>query len=534
MAGHIGDLLFESWHCGCLWRKNQQRLDLPAVASIPRLGPCSRSTALVSCSPAHGVGMQELPPLSVGTPQVEVACGSSQMPLNTLIARRARTAKVLMPQEEFTKLQLPAVKFTNTLTASLSVHSSESGGSNTSSADTATLSSICKRRGVEQLQIRAPPPQVVKVPCKLDVSLRQTSASSSLDSVSTGSLMSDTPSSLLPSDLSMDEWGFITCEFLGAGSMGSVYKVVQRSGNQEFAAKHVCDSEYIRELREEYELMKMLCHDNIIRPTQFYERYGDAWLCMELCKDGSVEDRIVRHGAFQEQVATVLAKHLLEGLNYLCGKRIVHRDIKPMNLLLSKGETHLKIADFNCAKRLGCHRGNSAMLSERGTQLYAAPELRLGLQWNERIDVWACGLCIFMLLRAQQPLDLTQRRSARLLQQGCLPCVDWGAISNSMANLVRQCLTVEMRDRPSPMELLEHCVLSGSKQAALSGTTKGESLAPSLAACGILMLGSDTRPCSSSQHQAGHLQALRDLAARRYLRVEGWNHSSCKAWTSPI
>merc|ERR1719189_2733041 len=135
-----------------------------------------------------------------------------------------------------------------------------------------------------------------------------------------------------------------------------------------------------------------------------------------------------------------------------------------MNLLLSKGETHLKIADFNCAKRLGCHSGSSAMLSERGTQLYAAPELKMGLQWNERIDVWACGLCIFMLLEARQPFVLTKRQSARYLQQGGQPWVDWGATSKSMANLVRQCLTVEMRDRPTPVELLQHRVL----QAALS------------------------------------------------------------------
>jgi len=530
MISHISDVLFELWQGCCLWRKNyQQRVEAPAVTGITRLGgPCSRNADLASSFSAKGAGKQDLPPLLVGTPEMKFAHDTSQVTLNEMVSRRARFARVLMPQS------FGSVRCPNALTKSSSLSSPESGGGGASSTGPANLSSICKRRGVEQLQIRAPSPQVVKVPNNLETSLRQTSTSSSHGDDSTRSLMSDTPSSVSLSDLSMDEWGFVTGAFLGAGSMGSVYKVVQRSDNQEFAAKHVCEPEPIRELREEYELMQMLCHDNIVRPTQLYERCGDAWLCMELCKDGSVEDRIVRHGAFQEHVATVLTKHLLEGLNYLSGKRIVHRDIKPMNLLLSKGETHLKIADFSCAKRLGCHRGSSAMLSERGTQLYAAPELRLGLQWNERIDVWACGLCIFMLLRARQPLELTKRRSARLLQQRCLSSIDWGAISKSMANLVRQCLTVEMRDRPSPMELLEHCVFSGPKQAALLGTTKGESLATSLGACGILMLSSDANPCSSPQHRACHLQALRDLAARRYFRVEGWDHSSYKAWTSPI
>merc|ERR1712129_301869 len=101
-----------------------------------------------------------------------------------------------------------------------------------------------------------------------------------------------------------------------------------------------------------------------------------------------------------------------------------------MNLLLAdENKTTLKIADFNSAKLLHSGGRSSVMLSARGTQLYVAPELRFGLQWNERVDVWASGLCIYFMCCAQQPFSSASRRNARLLQQGYLPVVDWCTLS---------------------------------------------------------------------------------------------------------
>jgi len=247
---------------------------------------------------------------------------------------------------------------------------------------------------------------------------------------------------------------------------------------------------------------------------------------MELCRGGSIEDRIMRDGPLPEPVVINLAKQLLAGLNYLHCKRVVHRDIKPMNLLmLHEDTTRLKISDFNTARQLGSPAGCSMMLSARGTQLYAAPELALGLQWNERVDVWASGLSLFYMLRAEHPFPSTKRRHVRLLQKRCLPRVDWGTISKWMCNLLRLCLTVEMRDRPVPMELLEHYVFS---HADAADPARGKCSEPTtLAACGLLMhcKGAVDKP-SRSPHQ----QAMWDLAKWRYLCLEGEALSSCSTW----
>jgi len=407
---------------------------------------------------------------------------------------------------------------------------------------------LCARRGMDQLRICAPPHTVPKVHDILGNRSEPTSPTPSIHSLSTEILKSDEPCSPSLTDVSVDEWEFDKGELLGTGSMASVYRVTRRSDCQDFAAKHVHSShpEQLQALRDECSLLQKLCHESIVCAIQRFESCMDAWFCMELCKGGTVEERVKQHGAFSEQVAIRLTRQLLEGLDYLHSVRVVHCDIKPMNLLLVHDDaTRLKIADFNCATQLNTHSGSSIMLSVCGTQLYAAPELRFGLLWNERVDVWAAGLSIFFMLRSKQPFNSASRQNAHMLQQGCLPHIAWGAISKCMANLVQQCLVVEMRDRPSPMELLEHRIFSGSNTASMEARAENACRAGIandwfcqcpvafwLASCGILMQRPSTA-CPAAR-QSPCQPTVQDLALRRYLRIEGGMHSSVKAWTSPI
>merc|ERR1719491_131312 len=139
---------------------------------------------------------------------------------------------------------------------------------------------------------------------------------------------------------------------------------------------------------------------------------------MELCNRSSLEQFVARNEPFNEVEIRPFFHQLIQAVHYLHKKRIVHRDLKPDNILLS-GEAckpgdgvqslpdKLKISDFNSAKRIGDGQGSSAMLSFRGTRLYSAPELLLGKVWNERVDIWACGLCLHYAVLAELPFDCT-------------------------------------------------------------------------------------------------------------------------------
>lgn len=252
--------------------------------------------------------------------------------------------------------------------------------------------------------------------------------------------------------------GYDGSELIGSGSVSKVYKVARRSDQRAFAAKHVCvrDEEVQRLARAEYTIMTGLRHDSIVVAESLYENGVDLWIFMEWCADGCVQSHVGRAGAMAEEKGQPLLLQLVEGVDYLHQKRIVHRDLKPDNLYLHGGATALKIGDFNSAKRLESGDNSTAMLTQRGTPLYMAPEVRFSQQWNERVDVWAIGLCAFFMLEASLPFDAENSKAVEALRSGSLPEITWGGVSKYGKNMILQCLEVDMRQRPAPMELKRH------------------------------------------------------------------------------
>lgn len=116
------------------------------------------------------------------------------------------------------------------------------------------------------------------------------------------------------------------------------------------------------------------------------------------------------------------------------------------------------------------------MLTHRGTQGYYAPEIVLGRCWNERVDIWALGLCLFFMMRTVLPFNVMKAQVQASFIDGFLPEVDWGNVAIEHQSLIEQCLAVDMRDRPPAMELKQHPVLKDQDMAirrrlsALSGT----------------------------------------------------------------
>lgn len=250
-------------------------------------------------------------------------------------------------------------------------------------------------------------------------------------------------------------------EALGSGTIAYVRKAVRKHDGKPVALKFIrSEDEEVRMFaKEEYTLMSTMRHDNIASVEGLHEEPTRLIICMELCCC-SLQGHVADRGVFQESAAVPMYKHLALGVNFLHQKRIVHRDIKPDNLLLQKTQAQeayiLKISDFNSAKQIGVGPGSSIMLSERGTCFYSAPELRFGRIWNERVDIWASGMCFYFMRRGQAPLDVLHTSHRQMLLSGRLPDMSWSGFSDMARNLIQQCLTVEMRDRPSAMELVLH------------------------------------------------------------------------------
>lgn len=199
---------------------------------------------------------------------------------------------------------------------------------------------------------------------------------------------------------------------LGKGQYATVYRAEDLEDSKKIVAiKHLrllSDSERTHlggstnDLREA-EILSSLAHPNIIRLISSFNDGPQKTLIME-CMDFSLEDVITDKRSLPQFLLSHIMYYLLHvthGLAYLHKEKVVHRDLKPNNVLLNvKGD--VKIADFGCSKRY-CH-SDPRYTKQRGSRTYLPPEVLLCSSLvNETVDLWALG-CISAEFYTRKPL----------------------------------------------------------------------------------------------------------------------------------
>mmetsp|Transcript_51620 Transcript_51620/g.160154 ORF Transcript_51620/g.160154 Transcript_51620/m.160154 type:complete len:508 (+) Transcript_51620:47-1570(+) len=203
---------------------------------------------------------------------------------------------------------------------------------------------------------------------------------------------------------------------LGSGSFGQVREAAVRgSPSQEVRAVKMIESDnddgewsnhaiFVREV----DLLQQICHENIIRYYDFYEDKHFLYVVMELCKGGEVFAKIIELKRFSEKNAAHLGRQMLSAIEYIHKLNICHRDVKAENFMLAEPSIHsvVKMIDFGMA----CKYERGDVLSELcGSPHYLAPEL-IGQKYNYLVDVWACGVLLYLLMYGHYPYDAKQPR----------------------------------------------------------------------------------------------------------------------------
>lgn len=190
--------------------------------------------------------------------------------------------------------------------------------------------------------------------------------------------------------------GYIIVKFIGAGGMGTVWKV-NRNGI-DYALK-ICTSaeeDHIKRLKREYRLMRNLNHPFVLKAIEDGVYDGSYYFVMELA-EGSLED-VVEAGISTKQKFEY-ARQICEGVYYIHDSGQSHRDIKPANILIKGGV--IKIADFGLGKFV--NRDSTTLTSTtetRGTYGYDAPELHDDGKFKEgstAVDIFALGCTLYFM-----------------------------------------------------------------------------------------------------------------------------------------
>ncbi|KAK2657765.1 hypothetical protein Ddye_010817 [Dipteronia dyeriana] len=204
---------------------------------------------------------------------------------------------------------------------------------------------------------------------------------------------------------------------IGSGSFSVVWHARHRVHGTEVAIKEIATGRLNKKLQEslmsEIFILKRINHRNIIRLHDIIEVPGKINIVLEYCRGGDLSMYIQRHRCVQEETAKQFMQQLADGLQVLRDNNLIHRDLKPQNLLLTTDDNNavLKIADFGFARSLQ-PRGLAETLC--GSPLYMAPEIMQLQKYDAKADLWSVGTILFQLVTGRTPF--TGNNQIQLLQ----------------------------------------------------------------------------------------------------------------------
>ncbi|KAH7676526.1 Non-specific serine/threonine protein kinase protein [Dioscorea alata] len=192
-------------------------------------------------------------------------------------------------------------------------------------------------------------------------------------------------------------------ELVGEGSFGKVYKGRRKFTGQtvamKFILKHGKSEKDIHNLRQEIEILRKLKHENIIEMLDAFENPQEFCVVTEFAQ-GELFEVLEDDKCLPEDQVQAIAKQLVRALYYLHSNRIIHRDMKPQNILIGAGSV-VKLCDFGFARAMSA---NTVVLrSIKGTPLYMAPELVREQPYNHTADLWSLGVILYELFVGQPP-----------------------------------------------------------------------------------------------------------------------------------
>ena len=252
-------------------------------------------------------------------------------------------------------------------------------------------------------------------------------------------------------------------KFLGEGSFASVYEVQNRYTDVICAMKIILKSsnspEDDKEILNEINILRCMDHPSVLKIFEFYSNKKSYSIVTELCSGGELFQQIVDKGPFDEKYSAFIMYQLFSAINYCHKMHIVHRDLKPENILIVSKEQDLfpiiKVCDFGTSKIFEKGKIERKLV---GSSYYIAPEV-LKQKYNEKCDLWSCGVIMYILLSARPPFggeddnDIMERVA---IGEYDLESPPFDKLSKNALDLIKKLLTMDVNERINAEQALNH------------------------------------------------------------------------------
>ena len=259
---------------------------------------------------------------------------------------------------------------------------------------------------------------------------------------------------------------------IGHGAFGSVYKAVHNSTNKLYAIKiidyskdnnkdnnNIINYNYFA-VQQETSLMRLVNQSNFI--VKYYGSYfsrksNTLWLILEYCSSGSAIDLMLSMDrTFSEVEVATIMEMVLQGLELIHSKNLIHRDIKGANILLSE-DGYAKLGDFGVGAQLLTEKFRK---SKKGSPYWMSPQVASNLKYDFKTDIWSLGITCIELIDGEPPFSNLKPKNVMEKIAKKPPTVeeivDFNEHTYEFKSFIEHCLEIDPNKRYSAGELLKH------------------------------------------------------------------------------
>ncbi|CAD8148025.1 unnamed protein product [Paramecium octaurelia] len=256
-------------------------------------------------------------------------------------------------------------------------------------------------------------------------------------------------------------YSYNTCDIIGKGFSSVVYKGINTNTKDYVAIKVINRkfSEQLPAIQNEIHILRSLQGRHILKFYDHFASKNNIYIITEYCKQGDLGQRLKQQGYFKQDQAVAMVKQIIDGIYVMAQQNIIHRDLKPQNILLN--EQDVRIADFGFAKPLNKLKNEMNV----GTPIYMSPETLIKSQYTSKTDIWSLGVVFYELLYGKPPwVAQTEQELIFKVLNKSVVFPDFPFVSDSVKDLIKQCLIIDPYMRLSLNDLIQHPVIKRSSK----------------------------------------------------------------------